>query len=68
MSKIGIVEEDAFEQSEQRISPMRDRATILEAMGGRKNATPLFVASGVILLVFIAGAVMLGIGKRTLIK
>lgn len=68
MSRIGIVEEDSSGKSEQRISPMRDRATILEAMGGRKNAAPLFVASGVILLVFIAGAVMLGIGKRVPIK
>ncbi|KAI6191096.1 hypothetical protein M3Y97_00190700 [Aphelenchoides bicaudatus] len=31
-------------------------------MGGRKNAAPLFIAAFVILLIFVAGAVMLGIG------
>lgn len=48
---------------EHPVSPTRDRATIIEAMGGRRSAAPLFISALVILLIFIAGAVMLGIGN-----
>jgi hypothetical protein len=64
MSRIGLVEEEPnpLSQHEHPISPTRDRATIIEAMGGRKNAAPFFISFVVILLIFAGGATMLGIG------
>lgn len=63
MSQIGLVNEsNPLGYPEQPTAQIRDRATILEAMGGRRNAAPAFVAFGLILLIFIGGSVMLGIG------
>ncbi|KAI6206056.1 hypothetical protein M3Y94_00862400 [Aphelenchoides besseyi] len=44
------------------ISPLRDRVSVLEAMGGRKTATPFYLAISLAFFLFIAGAIMLGIG------
>lgn len=64
MSRIGVAEHASpLDPHEHPISPMRERATIVESMGGRKNAAPLFIAFGVILLILIGGAAMLGVGK-----
>src|SRR4051812_22380987 len=63
MSRIGLADEpNPLSHPEHPISPTRDRATVIEAMGGRKNAAPLFIAFAVILLILIGGATMLGIG------
>lgn len=63
MSRIGFVEEpNPLGHPEQPVRTMQDRATILEAMGGRRNAAPSFIAFGLILILLIAGSVMMGIG------
>ncbi|KAI6210874.1 hypothetical protein M3Y96_00374100 [Aphelenchoides besseyi] len=44
------------------VSPLRDRVSVLEAMGGRRTATPMYLAISLAFFLFISGTIMLGIG------